>query len=226
MPETLTEEQVFARRALLEVTPEATIGSLTGEVDEGDHVRSYLFETTMPGYPGWNWTVTIAHLPDEHPTVVETELTPADGALLAPEWVPWSERMEDYRAAQLALGEAAAAELASAESSDDDSDDDDDDDDDDDFGSDVLHSGDLDGVDIEELDADALDAESSDVDDDDSDDDDSDDDESDDGLDAPANGVDQHDDAEREPIATHEDPPRVPARRKRAHSDQQHNQSD
>jgi hypothetical protein len=147
MPDSLTQAQTFARTALVAVTPDATIGAFAREVDEGDSVMSYLFETTMPGYPGWNWTVTIAHLPDAEPTVVETELTPAEGALLAPDWVPWSERMEDYRAAQLALGEAAAAELESGES-----DDDDDDDDDDDFGSDVLHSGDLDGVDIDELD--------------------------------------------------------------------------
>jgi hypothetical protein len=50
--------------------------------------------------------------------------------------------MDDYRAAQLALGEAAAES--------DDDDDDEDDDDDDEFGSDNLHAGDLDGVDIDE----------------------------------------------------------------------------
>src|SRR5471032_84177 len=110
-----------------------------------DYVVTYRFANTQSGYPGWNWTIAIARLPDEEPTIVESELLPSDGALLAPDWVPWSDRMDDYRAAQLALGEAAS-----------DSDDDDDDDDDDDvFGSDTLHGGDLDGVDIDEIDDDS-----------------------------------------------------------------------
>jgi hypothetical protein len=138
----LTEAQKFALEALLEVTPPATVGEFVGETDEGDSVVSYRFATTLSGYPGWNWAVAVAHLPGEEPTIVESELLPAEGALLAPDWVPWSERMDDYRAAQLALGEAAAES--------DDDDDDEDDDDDDEFGSDNLHAGDLDGVDIDE----------------------------------------------------------------------------
>jgi hypothetical protein len=154
MLDDLTEAQRFALTALLEVQPAATVGDFVSETDEGDYVTSYRFETTLPGYPGWNWTVTVADLPDEHPTIVESELLPAEGALLAPDWIPWSERMDEYRAAQLAAGEAAA-ELAGLEGDDDDADDDGDDDADDDdelFGGDNLHSGDLDGVDIDELD--------------------------------------------------------------------------
>ena len=56
-----------------------------------------LFAATMAGYPGWHWTVSVAELPGEEPTVLEAELLPGDGALLAPDWVPWSERLEDYK---------------------------------------------------------------------------------------------------------------------------------
>jgi hypothetical protein len=143
----LTDPQKFALAALLEVTPPVTVGAFVSETDEGDYVMSYRFATTLSGYPGWNWTITIAHLPDEEPTIVESELLPAEGALLAPDWVPWSERMDDYRAAQTALGEAAAEVDGTG---DDDIDEDDDDDDDDEFDSDNLHGGDLDGVDIDE----------------------------------------------------------------------------
>ncbi|HEX3680134.1 MAG TPA: DUF3027 domain-containing protein [Galbitalea sp.] len=143
MLDDLTEAQKFALTALLDVTPTSTVGEFVSETDEGDYVVSYRFATTLSGYPGWNWTVAVAHLPDEEPTIVESELLPAADALLAPDWVPWSERMDDYRAAQLALGEAAA-------DSDEDIGDDDDDEDDDEFGSDNLHAGDLDGVDIDE----------------------------------------------------------------------------
>jgi hypothetical protein len=142
----LTQAQKFALTALLEQTPATTVGDFVSETDEGDYVVTYRFATTMSGYPGWNWAVAVAHLPDEEPTIVESELLPAEGALLAPDWVPWSERMDDYRAAQAVLGDSSAE----SDEDDDDDDDEDDEDEDDDFGSDNLHGGDLDGVDIDE----------------------------------------------------------------------------
>ena len=194
----LTDGQKFALSALLEVQPPSTVGEFVSETDERDHVVTYRFATTMAGYPGWNWTIAVAHLPDEEPTIVESELLPAEGALLAPDWVPWSDRMDDYRAAQLALGESESDE------------DDDDDDDEDALGSDTLHGGDLDGVDIDEIDddSDAVDelgeAE----------------------LGALELEVDEGDQPEPEGDSGSEDPPRVPRRRKRASKEQQDNQGD
>lgn len=169
--------EALARTALLEITPAATVGAYAGQVDEGDGAVSVLFDSAMPGYPDWKWTVSIATVEGEEPTVLEAELMPGDGALLAPDWVPWSDRLAEYKAAQ---------ESASEEESDDDSEESDDDDFDDDseesdeeldeddvLGNDVLHGGDLDGVDIDDLDSDD-DSDDSD-DDDDFDDDDSDD---------------------------------------------------
>jgi hypothetical protein len=174
----LSDRQKLAWAALVEITPAETIGAPAGETAEADGIVSYLFENTMAGYPGWLWTVTVAQVDDAEPSVLEAELMPADGALLAPDWVPWSERMDDYRAAQLALGELADAEaledLDSELDDDAELDDEDLDDEDDDLGDDLgddladdlgdddedsdaftpstLHSGDLDGVDIDELD--------------------------------------------------------------------------
>jgi hypothetical protein len=224
MLDDLTDAQKFALTALLEVQPAATVGDFVSETDEGDYVTSYRFATTLPGYPGWNWTVTVADLPDEHPTVVESELLPAEGALLAPDWIPWSERMEEYRAAQLALGEEAS-EVGGLDDDDDDDDIDDDDDSDDEdvFGSDNLHGGDLDGVDIDEL-ADVDDLPEGD--------------ELPDGdpVPEPVEGpdplrpldlqVDQGDEPEPEGNGGSEDPPRVTGRRKRAGKEQQREQGD
>lgn len=98
----------LAQRALLEVTAPETVGSLIGHVAEGEHVLSLHFAADLSGYPGWHWSVTLARVEDGEPTVLETELLPGERALLAPEWVPWSERLADYRAAQA----AAAAEAA------------------------------------------------------------------------------------------------------------------
>jgi hypothetical protein len=156
--------------ALREIAPENSVGAPAGHLVEDEHTLSLLFECRLPGYPGWFWTVTLARVDDESaPTVLEAELMPGDTALVAPDWIPWSERLADYRAAQDALRAAKADEDGSSgedegdESDDDleddvDEDDDDVDDEDDDVDVDGLDVDvdDLD-VDVDELDVDALD---------------------------------------------------------------------
>jgi hypothetical protein len=186
MPESGTPSSIadIARAALAEITTPDTVGELTSEVKEDDGAITVTFAAAMLGYPGWHWTVSLAQLDGEEPSVLETELMPGDGSLLAPDWVPWSERLADWEAAQAAIAETAddadaegddSDDDADSESEDDDADDDDDDDADDDdsdddieldeddlLGSDVLHGGDLDGVDIDALDSDALDSDAGD----------------------------------------------------------------
>jgi hypothetical protein len=139
-----------ARAALAEITPADTIGEPAGSRDEGNGVVSVYFQTNLAGYPGWCWTASIAHLDGEEPSVLETELTPGDGALLAPDWVPWVDRLADYEAAQEAAG---AGEDADDDVDVDDDDEEDDEEDDVDEG-DLLQAGDLDGVDIDDADED------------------------------------------------------------------------
>jgi hypothetical protein len=134
----------LGRAALLEITSAESIGENAGSIDEADGVTTVYFDTTLSGYPGWRWTVSIAHVEGEQPSVLETELTPGDTALLSPAWIPWVDRLADYKAAQEALGVEAAEEST----------DDDDEDDDDELDNDVLHGGDLDGVDIDEAEED------------------------------------------------------------------------
>jgi hypothetical protein len=101
----------LGRAALLEITTADTVGDNAGSIDEGEGVVSVHFETTLAGYPGWHWTVSIARVNGEEPSVLETELLPGEGALLAPDWTPWVDRLADYRAAQEAAGlEAAGAD--------------------------------------------------------------------------------------------------------------------
>ena len=131
MPEAVADERLLtavdqARTALLEITPADTIGAPLGHIVEGEHVISLLFDCNLAGYPGWRWTVTLARVDeDSDPSVLETELTPGDDALVAPEWVPWSDRLADYRTAQEL---AAAVALAEALDVDDEESDDEDDD--------------------------------------------------------------------------------------------------
>ena len=116
--EVLLGSVAIAQRALLEVTAPETVGSIIGHVVDGEHVLSLHFASDLAGYPGWHWSVTLARTEGDEPTVLETELLPGERALLAPEWVPWSERLADYRAAQ----EAAAAAAAESGATDDDAD--------------------------------------------------------------------------------------------------------
>jgi len=155
---TLLDARDLALAALREITPATSIGEPADYRVEADGVVSLRFQNRMPGYPGWFWTVSLARVEGAEPTVLEAELLPGDGALLAPDWVPWAERLADYQAAQVALAETALAEGADA---DDDLDDVDDLDavDFDEDGSSILHAGDVDGVDIDELDEDAADDE-------------------------------------------------------------------
>ncbi|MFS4507496.1 DUF3027 domain-containing protein [Clavibacter sp. Sh2141] len=161
----------LARAALLEITPAETVGEPAGSIVEGERVLSLLFQNTMPGYPGWFWTVTLARVEDAAPTVLEAELMPGEGALLSPEWLPWSDRLAGIEADQEA--ERIAAESGEDDEDDDDDEDDEDDDEDDDSSEDAEDADDvLDGVDFETVPAQ-----------DDDDDDDDDDDTSFDGAD-------------------------------------------
>lgn len=194
----LVEAHDLALSALREITPAATIGPAAGFTSEDDGSVSLRFENRLPGYPGWYWTVTVARVDDEEPTVLEVELLPGDGALLAPEWVPWAERLAEYRAHQAELAEAAAAggedEDADGDDADGDLDDGVDDDELDEDGSDILHAGDLDGVDIDELDdSDDDDASEAEDIDDDAEEDDADDEAEDEAEDDEAEDSEDHD---------------------------------
>jgi len=185
-----------AREALLEITPDESIGDPAGVIDVSEGVVSVQFESALSGYPGWRWTVSLSTLDEGAPSVLETELIPAEGALLAPDWVPWSDRLADYKAAQ----EATASESSDdSEESDDVDGADSDDDDDDDLGSDVLHGGDLDGVDIDLAETEEL--EDSDEDDEDDDDDpDEDDDTDDDDSDDEDDDLDDDDESDDDDV--------------------------
>ncbi|MCS6580608.1 DUF3027 domain-containing protein [Curtobacterium citreum] len=164
----------LAREALLEVTPESTVGAPVGTVDEADGVVSVLFANRLPGYPGWRWTVSVAKVGDDEPTVLEVELMPGDGSLVAPEWVPWSERLAEYRAAQEHEGEDASDEDSDDEDSDDedydDESDEDDDEDDDESDDDEDSDEDDDYDESDDDDDDEFDADEDDLDESDDDD--------------------------------------------------------
>ena len=83
-----------ARAALTDLVPEGDVGEHLGHVAESATVVTHLFACTKLGYRGWRWSVTVARAPRQKTvTVDEVVLLPGDDAVLAPEWVPWRERI-------------------------------------------------------------------------------------------------------------------------------------
>lgn len=107
-----------ARQGLLEITGEEEIGAHVGVTIEADRLLTHRFEANRRGYAGWQWYATLARVPrGKVATVCEVGLLPSGKALLAPEWVPWSERVrpEDIAAdKEQAEAEAAAADAGPA----------------------------------------------------------------------------------------------------------------
>ncbi|MET9515441.1 DUF3027 domain-containing protein [Streptomyces sp. NPDC002994] len=94
-PDRLCAEAVdLARRAAEEAAFPGVVGEHVSLFAEGDRVVTHLFECKEPGYRGWRWAVTVTRASRAKlVTLNETVLLPGPDSLLAPEWVPWSERL-------------------------------------------------------------------------------------------------------------------------------------
>ena len=92
-PALVAAEELARAAALIESGGEY-VGEQTGMAMEGDRLATHLFACTSPAYIGWQWAVTIARAPRSKTiTVSDVVLMPGAGALVAPPWVPWSERI-------------------------------------------------------------------------------------------------------------------------------------
>lgn len=83
-----------ARSGVLEIAPEAQVGRHVSATIEGERLVTHRFEAFVPGYGGWQWYASVARIArSKDVTVCEVGLLPSATALLAPEWLPWSERV-------------------------------------------------------------------------------------------------------------------------------------
>ncbi len=84
----------LARDAIVEAVGAAAVGGHRGVQADGERVVTHLFDCLDPAYRGWRWAVTVARAPrSKVVTVDETVLLPGPDALLAPDWVPWQDRL-------------------------------------------------------------------------------------------------------------------------------------
>lgn len=133
----------LAQAALDEVAPAGAVGDVVDALDEHG-VLALRYRSQLGGYPDWLWTVTIATDDAGEQSVLEVALLPGEGSLVAPEWVPWADRLAEYLAAK------EAAEAGDADADGDESEDEDDESDDADEG-DADGDDDFDDVDEDDL---------------------------------------------------------------------------
>ncbi len=88
-----TALEVARAAAVAEAGDADHVGAFTVAVAEDDIAVTANFAANQPGYHGWRWSVTLAVLTPDHPTVSEVVLLPGEGALLAPAWIPWDQRI-------------------------------------------------------------------------------------------------------------------------------------
>lgn len=84
----------LARDAAVAVAGRENVGEHLRARADGERLVSHTFVCLARGYPGWEWTVTLARVPRAKvPTVCEVELLATDASVTAPGWVPWAERV-------------------------------------------------------------------------------------------------------------------------------------
>ncbi|MFE3986507.1 DUF3027 domain-containing protein [Nocardia tengchongensis] len=104
----LAEAVQLARRALLDLEP-IGVGAHLGVTGEDESSATHHFEATLPGYHGWQWAVVVAAPPEATvATVSESALLPGPDALVAPDFIPWDQRI---RPGDLAPGDLLAPPL-------------------------------------------------------------------------------------------------------------------
>ncbi|MGH8922297.1 MAG: DUF3027 domain-containing protein, partial [Actinomycetes bacterium] len=92
-----------ARQAAQVDAGDSPVGRHVATQAEDGGAVTHLFEAGLPGYHGWHWAVTVASAGPATPvTVSEVVLLPGPDALVAPAWLPWTQRV---RAGDLGVGD-------------------------------------------------------------------------------------------------------------------------
>lgn len=86
------DDVALARAATTEVAGAAAVGEYLRAVVEAENTSTHYFASLLAGYHGWQWACVVS-AGERGVTIDEISLIPGPDALVAPEWVPWSERL-------------------------------------------------------------------------------------------------------------------------------------
>ena len=109
-----TANQDLALSALAEFG-DGSHGKFVSEEETEKGTLELRFESNARGYAGWHWVVTLSQ-PDKRraASVSEINLLAGPEAQVAPEWVPWAERLREFRKQLRAEGKAKSDAEADA----------------------------------------------------------------------------------------------------------------
>ncbi len=88
----LTDAVDVARTAVEEFASDG-VGEHLDAIVEAPFTTTHRFVSELPGYRGWHWACVLALVPGGEVTIDEISLLPGEGAVVAPEWVPWEKRI-------------------------------------------------------------------------------------------------------------------------------------
>jgi hypothetical protein len=84
----------LARSAAVDLAGADVVGDHVGVFAEDERVATHLFTCLDRAYRGWRWAVTVSRASRARiVTVSEIVVLPGPDSLLAPAWVPWSDRV-------------------------------------------------------------------------------------------------------------------------------------
>ncbi len=99
----------LARSAAVDLAGAEVVGEHAGVYADDERVATHLFTSLDRAYRGWRWAVTVSRASRAKiVTVSEIALLPGPDSLLAPPWVPWSERV---RPGDLGVGDLMPADV-------------------------------------------------------------------------------------------------------------------
>lgn len=115
--EILAAAKDVALQGVREIAPAHAIGLVHHVRAEEERLSTHLFECSLPGYRGWFWFATLSRAPRSRvATICEVGLLPGDDALIAPDWVPWADRVRPEDLEENAEQENVESDVAIEES--------------------------------------------------------------------------------------------------------------
>jgi hypothetical protein len=104
----LKDKLAAAQAVLAELAEPSSVGEYLGEFEVMKNAVELRFSCTLRGYQNWYWSVVFTQVDKrKDATISEVQLLAGEGALLAPAWVPWAERLAEFRKQLRESGRAA-----------------------------------------------------------------------------------------------------------------------
>lgn len=94
----MKDKQAVALELLSQTADPGSVGEFLGESEIAKNATEVRFNCTQRGYQNWYWSVVFTQVDKrKEATISEVNLLAGEGALLAPPWVPWAERLAEFK---------------------------------------------------------------------------------------------------------------------------------